>query len=240
MFKLRGFHVRSHSFMPDLSLDFHNPATGSPYQNILLNGPSGSGKSYILQSISMGWKTAVSSFDLPLSDTVQADMMRADFLVDHEVVPIHYRGIRCDASPSLAQAFDPEKNKGCVLLYNRLRFHDEFVKWSNTSEKLKFAPTGLCGLYPVLYDLHCNNIEDSVIMIDDIDDGIDEKTTHKCLDYLFRHYRSKKCQFVFTSRNNLVKKYIESSSLSDSTCFIDLPEPKESIFDQTLSILSDN
>jgi len=196
--KLRGFHLRGHSVLGDMSLDFRS--VGGVVSSLVgLVGGNGSGKSLVSDMISYGWGGSVLNKRLPVA--LNADFCRLDFEDSGEILSIHIRGDQVDASTKLAVLFDNSLNRNMVLKYDSQRVSN-LPLWTKMAGNQSL---GVRAIWPIISDLHEKNVSDSIIVIDDFDIGLDRVSQYGLFKHLRNHYRSKRNQLILLSHEKISK-----------------------------------
>ena len=195
--RVRGVYIRGHKYLPDLQVNFQQfdgtESHGTEWVTSIL-GPNGSGKSIISQAIACAFAGSVREEGAPC--TVSADLVRVDFEVDNAVIAAQsFRG-RFDRHSAIAARFD-SKGKHGVLMYDRNRL----------AMDVPGNYTGLKVVVPILADLHLRSLEDSVVVIDDFDLGLDASLRGKFFKHLRSHLRPRRNQLILTAREKIGEMY---------------------------------
>jgi hypothetical protein len=149
--------------------------------------------------IAMGWAGSVMDKRLPVA--LNADFCRLDFEHDNEILSIHIRGDRADASTKLAALFDSALNRHLILKYDHQRAGN-LPLW--TREK-GGQPFGVNVVWPILSDLHKKDVRNSVVLVDDFDMGLDRTSQLALFKHLRRHYGSKNNQLILMMKEKIGK-----------------------------------
>jgi len=209
--KLRGIHIRGKNASSDISLDFMDDE-GKLVEQCLLRGNLLSGKTLLCHLISSAWSSSIlSSPNLELD--VDAEMVRIDFSVGHEISSVHIRNGHIEPSSLLAKHSDvsigdsPSVHGG-VLYYSSLR--ENYMEYANAAY---MGSGGVNRCLPVIYDLQMKEIKDSVIIIDDWDLGLDAVTAKSFYTFVSSHAHSGGNQLILTSSS------AKPGYIADRSCF---------------------
>jgi hypothetical protein len=195
--KIRGIYIKGiECGLDDISLDFRRES-GGVHQCSLIHGLNGSGKSYLLDSVSQCWGACVLEkrhSDMPFI----SDMFRVDFDIGTRIVSLHMRRGNLDKSRTLSevceQNFKTNSFRNCVIYYDRNRSGLAY-----TYGGIKNPSTSTTSVYATLYDMHHRDVRDSVILIDDWDMGLDKESAYSYYREITKNAGSKGNQVILTS-----------------------------------------
>lgn len=210
--RLRGYYLRgSTNELSDMHLEFKDEES-SPLNIAVIYGKNGSGKSYILSSIARAWSSSVltgGSTDLPYI----ADLLRIDYEHGNEICSVHVRRGHMEKSSTLAKASDLSVGDNPYIKNGIVYYSGDRCSVSRSTVRGGvMLEESVASVFPIIYDLHMRDIQNSVILVDDWDRGLDTESSKNMYSHLCRHALSKGNQLILSS-SSIPAEYIPIRSV---------------------------
>lgn len=196
--KVRGIHLKGHQCLGDISLDFRSPE-GRVLSEIVITGSNGSGKTLLAELVAMGWGSAVMPGSYPYN--LRAEYARVDFEVGSEITSVEVRGGRVEKNALLRGKINRTNRENVVVFYDKSRL--ERIPF--LGQMPKADNSGVAAVYPVLFDImRTGGARDSVVVIDDIEMGLDEQAVSDFWTLVRKHCLSSGNQLIFTTKGRVL------------------------------------